>query len=395
LSRGTQKKFAFLLFSRKGEIFIEIRVFEYIDDEFIPRLVTYTAVNVRYKLHAYEPSDFSFDFPINEFGANEFKRNRFILIENFIGIIKNIKKNAGIEINMMNVSGVDIKGLLTQFIIVPPDFSGVQSLVGFDTVSGFTDECIKYYWRNNIGEHAKPERRLEFITIAENKGLGKPDEEYSARFNRLSDVTAELAKGANLVVAAYPQILLGHILLDVKEPEDRTASSTKPLIFSLDLKTVLQMEHIQEISSYKNAFYSSQSGNQFGDEALTMFYTRDGETEPEGLERYEILLNVSVETPEPGNEYEEIRLQAVHAMQNYEAVDALNAKTNFTQLRYGLDYSVGDFVTVQNIEWGVEADIQITAVEISESANGRIETVTLGTGEKGYIRQLRTEINNI
>jgi len=378
---------------------MEIRVFEYclnsVQDcgEFIPRLIPCRAFNIKYHVHAYESGSFSFDFPLKEFGAGGFIRSLFVLIEDFIGVIGNIKLNS--ETGMMSVSGKDIKGLLIYRPVIPLAFSGIQGTAGFDVATGYTDACIKHFWRNNIGINAEQKRRYEFIEIGADKNIGNPNDKYMARFDKLSDVTAELAKGADVVITTTPQLEQGKILLDVALPTMRTISSDKPLVISIDRQTALQLEYIQESDVYRNAFYATRSGSQFADEALTMLYMRDGESEPSGLERREGHINVSVNTPVAGQEYNEMRRQAVHDMQNYERTDALSAKVNFTHLKYKRDYDVGDFITVQDIEWGVETDIQITAVEISHDTGGRTETVTLGTGKKGYIRQLLTEINNI
>jgi len=374
---------------------MEIRIYDYISNEFVPQLITYKAINIKYRVHAYEPSGFGFDFSLDEFGADEFKIKRFVLIENFIGVIENIKRNTDTNSNMMSVSGTDIKGLFINRIIIPQTFSGTQGTAGYDAVTGYTDVCIKHFWQNNIGTNAAVVRRYNFITIGGNKNIGKSNDAYKARYNKLSDVTAELAKGADLVVTVTPQIETGKILLDVVKPDMRTVTSERPLILSLDRLTVLQIENIIETLNKRNAFYTTRSGAQFADEALTMLYFRDGETEPSGIDRKEEHLNVSVNTPVAGNEYTEMRRQAVHDMVNYEEINSLNAKVNFTQLKYNRDFKVGDFVTVQNIKWGVEADIQIVAVDISETASDRTESVTLGAEKKGYVREILTQIQNI
>ena len=375
---------------------MEIRVFDWTYGEFIQRLVTEKATNIKYKTHAYDPSDFNFEFPLGEkTAAVEFKKDRFVLMENFIGVIENIKRASDAGSNMMSVSGIDVKGILSRFEAIPLTFSGIQGTAGFDVTTGYTDACIKHYWRNNIGANAEINRRLHVFEIAEDKNIGNQNDTYMARFQKISDITAELAKGANLVITSTPQIEAGKILIDVAEPDMRTASSDKPLIFSLERQTILQIEHIQEKNSYKNVFYATRSGAQFADEALTLLYMRDGESEPAGLERREQHLNISVNTPIAGDEYIEMRRQAVHNMVNYEDVNVLTAKVNFNQLKMNIDYKVGDFVTLQHSDWNIEADMQIVSVEVSDGAGGRTETATLGSEKKGYIRQIQTEINNI
>ena len=374
---------------------MEVRVFEYIGGEFIQRLVTENAPTVKYKIHAYDVSDFSIEFPLDEFGANEFKKFRFVLIEKFIGIILSVKRKSAANGNMMSISGKDMKIFLENTIVLPVEFSGIEGTAGFAVAQGWTDSCIKKFWRENFGELAEISRRRPFLTIPDDKHIGISDDKYMSRFQKLSDVTSELAKNAKLVITSTPLILEGKILLDVVESEDRTASSYKPLIFSLENQTVLEMEYLEDINPYKNAFYATRSGAQFADEALTVLYTRDEEPDPTGIFRREQHLNVSVNTPTAGDEYNEMRRQANHDMQNYEEVISMTAKINFTKLKMDVDYNVGDFVTLQRTDWDVEADIQITAVEVSANESGRTEIATLGTGEKGYIRQIQTEINNI
>ena len=314
----------------------------------------------------------------------------------FIGVIEDIRRNTNNNNNTVSVSGTDIKGLLKRREIIPQTFSGIQGTAGFEVVAGYTDYCIKQYWRLNIGANAMPNRRFDFITISADKNIGNPSDFYKSRFDKLSDVTSELAHGANVVITVTPQIEQGTILLDVANPDMRTVSSDRPLIISIDRQTALELEFLQETGNYHNVFYTTRSGAQFADEALTMLYLRDGESESVGINRFEEHINVSVNTPVAGQEYIEMRRQAVHTMTNYEEINTLNGKLNFTHLKFNEDYNAGDFVTVQNLDWGVETDIQITSVEIADDGNGgRTESVILGTGEKGYIKTLTTEIKNI
>ena len=369
---------------------MEIRIFEYKNKEFIQRHIAYDAFNIRYKIHAFEPSDFSFDCHLSIVNNKEIKRGWFVLIESemnsgIIGVIENIKKNSDANNNIMSVSGRDIKGMLSRRVVVRSDFTAPSTL-GASVVSGWTDSCIRRFWRENIGENAHPKRRIEEITIVDiDKNIGIPNDMYSARFGRLSTITATLAHNANLVINVTPKIDEGTILLEVVKPENRTVSSGRPLILSLDRQTALQLEHIQELSNFRNTFYTSENDNP---ETNIHLYMRDGEAEPSGLDRHEEHIIAHI------NDVSELRRQALHRMTEYEEVNVINAQSNFTHLQYKRDYNVGDFVTVQNVEWGVEADIQITAVEISHNGGGRAETITLGTGNKGYIRKLLTHTNN-
>lgn len=368
---------------------MEIRVYSYENGKFETKHVTEKSPEVKYTDHAYAVSAFEFKYPLDEYGVKEFVINRIVLIEkSFIGLIYGISVTANADQRMLTVSGHDIKRLFTNRPILPINYSGVSGTAGYEATKGYTEDCIKHYWKYNVGELADTYRRVPFFVTAPSKSRGNPNDKYMARFGTVADVTSELARTEKLAVTTAFDLANSKVIFDVKVP------AMLPMVLSLDRATALSVGYEADNAEYRNAFYATRSGAQFADEAYTALYYRDDKL-VSGHERVEQHLNVSVSTPETGREYEEMKRQAVHGMKDYEQTEQLTATVNFTKEVYRRDYNVGDFLTVQLPELNLTSVVQITAVEVSESGNsGRVVNAVLGDERKQIIQKIRAEIKN-
>ncbi|MHC1694611.1 MAG: siphovirus ReqiPepy6 Gp37-like family protein [Eubacteriales bacterium] len=364
---------------------------------FTPCLVTTKATSVRIIELVCKVGNFEILFATGEYGAEEFKKYRVVLIDkHFAGIIEDVIYSADASGEFMTIKGKDLKYFLSRRIALPQAASGTSVLAGYDAVNGPTETCIKHYWDVNIQTAVQLSRRVPGFTIAPDLGRGLPDDKYKARHEPLSDITVELAEGSKLIIKATADLTAGTYVFDVAEPTDKTAEQTvlPPVVFTLERQNVLNMEYHDITSSGSNLFYATRSGDQYADEALTLMYYREDEDEPEGIYRHEKHLNVSSDTPTAGQEYEEMRRQVLHEMESYIYNQAFTAAINHTRMRYRVDYNLGDIVTVYNRRWGVMLDTQITGVTTTATENGTAYSVTFGESKPNFIQRIHRDINN-
>lgn len=378
---------------------MEVRVYTPPDgvSGFVQRLVTTKAINNRINEQVRKVGSFEFQFPVEEYGADEFQKYRIVLLDKyFAGIIEDVIYSIDSSGEIMTVKGKDLKYFLTRRIALPPAASGTSVLAGYDVVNGPTETCIKHYWDANIQSAAQLSRRVPGFIVAPDLGRGLADDKYKARHNILSDITEELAEAPRLIIKSTVDILSGTYIFDIAEPMNKTAGQIilPPVVFSIERQNVLNMEYQDITSSGSNLFYATRSGDQYADEALTLMYYREGEDEPEGIYRHEKHLNVSSDTPTAGQEYEEMRRQVLHEMESYIYTQSFTAAANHTRMRYRVDYNPGDIVTVYNRQWGVMLDAQITGVTTTATENGTVYSVTFGESKPNFIQRLSRDINN-
>ena len=350
---------------------MEIRIFEITGSGFEPKLITHLAANIYYTVDAFTAGGFEIIFPFGAYGALEFQLNRLILIDkHYSGIITDIEYTTSGNAEMINISGYNLLGLLTQRLTVPP--SGE-----FDSITSNAETCIKHYWNNNIASDASFERRIPFIFISANLGRGA-NTSYSSSMDLLSDVTSELAVFGGLVVTADVDILNSQFIFDVHEPKILTfgQQDNPPVVISVERSTALTMAYANGLTGSSNAFYVDD-----------YVYTRPAE-DSTGISRRERKLSVSVDTSG------DLVQQVAHTMTQYEPIKSLTADVNFAKLKYREDYNVGDIITVTNHVWGVTADIQITAVTITADSSGTKTSLTLGADRMSVVEILIRNAKN-
>ena len=364
---------------------------------FVPLAVTYDAPSIQYVENFYTFGTFNFSIPAGAYNVGAFQKYLLVHInKEFWGIILSLDKNLDDSGDMLMVSGLCVKGLTSARETMPRSFSEAtpSGTAGFDTAIGTTEYCIKHFVQSNFFTAASPTRTVPDLIIAPDLGRGLPNDRYMTRYDRLSTVIQELGEAAEIGYTITPNLATGTLVFDCLEGADRSAEqSTNPrMIFSVDRKNIAAMQYQNNDMNMRNLFYATLSGSTFEDEAYTATYTRNDEPLPSGIYRWEQHLDISATHPTPGQEYDELKRLALIRAQSYTTVEAFSAVVLDTQQKYGVDYSVGDIVTVQNREWGVTMNTRLTAMATNASDGSVTRTATFGTAPVNFIARLRRQI---
>lgn len=367
-----------------------IRVFDFTGTEFIQREVISRFASATTVQRYSAPGRFEIRAPIGDIGAKTLEKYRIICIGGYFwGRIDEIEYScAGGE--YVTASGGDLKAITGLRVTVPPALAQYSGTAGFDAVTGTTEKCVKYFWNNSFGANAPAIRKITGVSLAADRGRGLGSDKYMSRYEPVDEVTAKLCDGAGLGYTAEPDLHAGKIVFDVCAGVDRSSAQTAlpPVIIDIGRLGALQMEYADSDSTMKNAFYTTRSGDQFMDQSLTMTYYRDAEGVPSGLMRRECHLSVSAEHPAAGQEYNEMRRLAQTYMTAYERVRQISAEINTERYKYGIDFNLGDIVTVQNRDWGVAMDARVSAVTIEQTGGGVRHLVDFGYPRPGMRKLL-------
>ena len=372
----------------------EVRIYDYDGAKFSTVGTTYETASMSYTENCYSPGVFTINIPTAAMFADEFKKYRFVHISRrFCGIITGVTMDANNSADMLTVSGTNLFGLLAQRVTIPPNFSGVSALAGFDSARGSSETVIKHFVNSNIVAPYSNFRKIPGFRILPDLGRGIADDRYLSRYENLADVVGAVGKDAKLPIVTAFNLADGTIDFDVKLGVDRTAANglVPPVIIDTERRTALSANMIDSDGGLRNAFYSTMAGAEFEDEALTLVYYRDADelAPPQGIFRRETHMELNAEHPTPGQEYDELKRLALISATNYEAQLSFRAEVNFATLQYARDYFLGDKVTVRRRDWGVTLDSEVTSVTASLAAGNISYTATFGTERPDFARAIR------
>lgn len=327
--------------------------------------------------------------------AERLTEGRLVLIDGaFWGIIDGVSFRAVSDGDVLTVEGRQLKGLTMDRITIPPDFTTVTGAQGYDTVAGPTETCMKHFVAGNMYNPAQPARIVYALQIAADQGRGTQEDKYMSRHDVLADVLAALGETSGLGYDIVPDLSAHKLVFDVDGGMDHTAgqSDRKRVIFDVRRKTALSQQYDHSLADSRNLFYTTMSGAEFADEALTVTYVREGEGEPVGIRRREKHLEVSVDTPTAGDEYNELRRLALIQAERYKPAECFTVEVGRGPYTYREDYRVGDLVTVRNRDWGAAMDARLTEMETRYTGGGITHTATFGTAPLTVFGRLKRQI---
>ena len=253
---------------------------------------------------------------------------------------------------------------------------------------------MKHFVAANMAAPVLAARNVFGLEVAADQGRGLAEDKYMSRHDVVSDVLAALGEAAGLGYDILPDLERHALVFDVVPGEDHTAqqSDRTRVIFDIRRRTAQAQTYSCSGSDARNVFYTTMSGSEFADETLTVSYIRDGEQEAVGIRRRETHLSVSVDTPEAGTEYDELKRQAMIAAEQYKAAESFTCELRDDRYVYGRDYRLGDLVTCCSQDWGVEMHTRLTEVQTVWSSAGIQRTATFGTAPLTVFGRLRRQI---
>ena len=188
---------------------------------------------------------------------------------------------------------------------------------------------------------------------------------------------------------------------DVLEGRDLTAgqSTNPPAIFSTEFGTLKSLSYTESDLDYKNVAVVAGQGEGADRRVITV-----GDLDATGLDRRVLFVDardISEETeddePKPRPEADIIRDLTNRGMQKLaeqeQEIFMEGQALPKSRLIYGVDYDLGDMVTLQNKEWGVTMDARITEVkEIYEPGNTDIE-LTFDNSRPTLVSKIKQELS--
>lgn len=303
----------------------------------------------------YKPGAFSLTINKNTPNASALAHGRMIRVgtdNTKMGIVRTVVTSlteSGAYI--LTVSGNELWSLLEYRQIVPD--AGQVSFTSAGSVP--VETGLKTMIGKQCGASAAASRQFPSFSVVATSGRG-PNMEMAERYTNLLDaVTRYLTSAACGLFATFTGTGWS---LDFKTGTDRSAS----IIFSSDRDTLQSADYTRSDVSYRNV---AIVGGQ-GDGAARMVNTVYQSTEPTGIDRLEMFVDARDLSLSGSLDNRGIQKLEENRFTRFIEFDALT----YSRYVYGVNYDVGDIVTVQ--EFGISQSSRIISAT-EEWKNGSYE----------------------
>lgn len=322
------------------------------------------------------------------------------------GIIRSLNAVSDTNGFSMTVSGQTLNGFTSQRIVLPLDGSenggyfAVPPQNEHRNVSA--EEIVKTYIDACLGADAlDPKRRLTdsddncILQIAEMNGRGYSTE-WGCRYTQLDEELQAICEycdcGYEIYIDFDNKCYVAEYVSGIDRSVDNNAGNSW-VILSQDFESINAVTYSRNYSSYKNVGYAGGIGE--GADRVVIAVTNDN-TLATGINRFETFVDCgdleSVETDTAISLAESGR----HKLEEYDFVESLTAEVNSDgSFRYGTDWDLGDLVTVQNTDFGLQQNLRVTEVAETYEPERHSLEVTLGKPPKHINRAIRNIKNTI
>ena len=302
--------------------------------------------------------------------VSELTKNRLILIKNErnkVGIIKQLRYEFSGNNNILEVTGVQLKGLTWQRITIPPTGSAT------DSYNTDVESVMKGLVQRNCLDITGME--FDELTILTNQNRGNAIK-FETRYKRLSNELEAIGRANGI---GYDVELQDDWEFDIKIGTDRTSN----VFFSRKYENVERLTYLTSLINTSNYILIGVQGT-----GASRTIVEDG-IASNGLER-----NVRFVDARDISDTDVLQERLDQKLAEYDGIDNLDIDVTNSTFVYETDWDLGDYVTFMDDFLEIEATYQIEIVKEWYTQQGE-KQITIGFGKKpitirDYVNQ-RTE----
>lgn len=268
----------------------------------------------------------------------------------------------------------------------------------YNCVNKYSSTVMYEIVNNQCVNPSSPFRKIPFLECAEDKQNGKKIS-FQRTGGEVYDALTSIATDADLGFDVLFRPEEKKLIFQVTEGVDRTNS----VIFSTDLEDILTSSYYTNDQDIKTLAYVAGEG-----EGADRKYIISGDNDSRGFERRELYVdardlqtqiadddgNITIVTDEEYNNL--LNDRGVGKLAECITVETFEAKMRVIgdiQYVYGVDYTKGDKVLIQDVELGVQVVARIT--EVSENIDDEYELLmTFGYEYPTLIQKVKQQMTN-
>ena len=318
---------------------------------------------------------FDLKVELNEYTREYFKKDNVIIFDknpNLVGIVEHSEIDGTGRGDYFMVRGKTISGLLERRVIVP------DNAETWATAEGKQETIIKHFVNKNCVNPTNTKRKIERLEIAADQKRGA-DDKWRSAYDVLEDKINEISEYSKMGYDVTLDLEKKRFLFDVYIGKDLTVdqSTLPPVIFSSKFGNILNRKYTESVMGTYNSVYAGTKEEQG---KMVLNY---GETET-GMARREAFLSAPEETVDAIKKEAEKFLEEMREIKTFEL--EVDPEMNFI---YGVDYQLGDTVTIQDLKLKITMNAQIIEVVESYQGNTRSLKITFDKLVPNLLNKLR------
>ncbi len=218
-------------------------------------------------------------------------------------------------------------------------------------------------------------------------------------YNNLLEELESISIASSLGFRILADMNFKELIFDIYEGRDLTTNQSinPPAIFANEFENIFEQEYMESSHNYKNIALVAGEGEGSNRQLVTI-------GEEVGLNRYELfvdardLQNTIYEDEEevtiPVDEYKELLInRGKTKLLEHTRIETFESKINVLgNLKYKIDFDLGDIVTITNKRWGLIKDTRIIEIEEVYEANATKVNVTFGNSIPTLIDIIKQEV---
>lgn len=306
----------------------------------------------------YEPGNFQMKLPLTDRNVQYLKRGNIISKTGSkeAGVIELIEKTDTPKEKTLKISGRFLSSYMDRRVIV-----------GTKTISGTSEVVMRKFL-----QAAAP---IPLVELGPISGFTDRTQKQTTYKNLLTVETA-LAKASGHGYRFRPDFTKKKIFFEVYDGLDKSINQfDRPrVIFSDEYSNLNDVRSTESDVLYKNVAYIGGAG-----EGSDRVFVTIGDTESEGLERHEVFIDAKSIQKDEGMtdaQYRQLLIDyGTEQMSTYKITSSFDSTVNpMINFKYGIDYDLGDTVTVTKKSWDINQDLKITEI-MEEYAGGKMTVI--------------------
>lgn len=261
---------------------------------------------------------------------------------------------------------------------------------GIENLNTTSELAIRTLITNHATNPSNADRKIALLALGELKGYAQTTNTQTSYANLL-DKVEDIANTSELGIRSILDLPNKKIIFDIYEALDRTATNgvNAPAIFSREFENVLEQEYTDSDNNFRNLALVAGEGEG---SARVLEVIGSGTD----LDRYEVFIDAKdlqkdamtdleykAKLVERGN----TKLSECKDIQTFDSKINLNSN-----LKYKIDFDLGDKVTCVSKAWGVTMDTRITEIEEVYESAGKQINVTFGDSMPTLVNKLKEVI---
>lgn len=336
--------------------------------------------------------------PITATGIEELQLGRILVVNNQLDkaiMIEDITRN--LNEPFIDISCISLKGILNWRICHPTDTldfvgkkqSEIMMIIAFNNLVQQTRDLDRKFWSSAGRTGGK-----NMFGVAGIKTYGDTID-FTVDWNTgiMGDAIVSIAKmqtaGTPVGWNVYINSAFSQMVMDTYKAADRSINQTTlpPVVFSEAYGNIKNATWNNSMKDWRNVAYMSYTDVANAEQHLTVGNSKHGATV--GFNRKEIIISSSKKTtPQVGAEANS-ELNKRLVVESFTAEIINNQNTMST---YGVNWFLGDIVTIQSKQLQLSVNAQVTAIQETYDSGEYTLEATFNEGQPSLIQLIKNEI---